>query len=270
VPESEDRPLGNSAESPDPDQPLLDDAQESTRIRELEDENKQLQSRIGDLARRIGEEKAQQEREYGDYFKRLTAWYDEHINGLKDTIAKLERKLIEVSDEDGAKAVLAARQEREAEENRAAQNRRAQEEAERQALEQALAEASAALGVEVDELRKTARSPQDAWRVAGQISKTRQEQTLQEMVTQKLAEAGINRVPDREEEVPDQEAASRVPSPSRASESAPRRSRRENDAVLTELNSLEERYQKARKTQKLSQAVALRGQIEAFKREHNL
>ena len=103
---------GQSNDSPDDTNPsVISELQ--AQIRAISDEKTQLESRIGDMARKMGESEKKMVGEYQDYFANLTAFYDEKLKSASDTIANLETKLIDVSDREGAQTVLQERTERE-------------------------------------------------------------------------------------------------------------------------------------------------------------
>ena len=101
-----------STDSLDQDPNLSSDDMQ-TKIAELEAEKKDLNSRVGDMARKMGEQERDLEGKYQEWYQGLQTYYDEQLKSKDGAINTLEQRLIETDDADGAKLVLEERLQRE-------------------------------------------------------------------------------------------------------------------------------------------------------------
>ena len=251
------------------DDPNLSSGNMQTKIAELEAEKKDLNSRVGDMARKMGEQERDLEGKYHEWYTGLQSYYDEQIKAKDGAINTLEQRLIEADDTEGAKLVLEERQQREAALAKSETDRREQSQKRQQVLSQTIQQAVTTFTSVDPSALSSAATPQEVWQLAGDLNKKAQDSQLDERLTS-LKEELLSAVkPSREAEVPAQEEASRTPGSSRGSETAST-SRRDGSNANAELNQMEEALLKARKDRKLATAVALQGQIHSLKRQLGL
>jgi hypothetical protein len=258
-----------STDSLDQDPNLSSDDMQA-KIAELEAEKKDLNSRVGDMARKMGEQERDLEGKYQEWYQGLQTYYDEQLKAKEGAINNLEERLIEVDDTDGAKTVLEERKQREQVVAQAEEERRA-EQANRQQILQNTIQQAIATFTDVDpSALSSAATPQEVWRMAGDLNKRAQDSKLDDRMNALKEELLSAVTPTREAEVPAQEEASRTPGSSRGSETASTSRRDGSDAANAELNQLEEALLEARKQRNLPKTVALQGQVHSLKRQLGL
>ena len=258
-----------STDSLDQDPNLSSDDMQ-TKIAELEAEKKDLNSRVGDMARKMGEQERDLEGKYQEWYTGLQTYYDEQLKSKDGAINTLEQRLIEADDTDGAKLVLEERQQREDAAAKAEQSRRDQQVQRQQDLQSTIQQAVSAFPDVDPSALNGVSTPQEVWRLAGELSSKAQETKLDDKMNALKEELLAAVKPNRDAEVPVQETASRTPGTSRGSESASTSRRDGSDAVNAGLIELEEKYNQARKAKKLAVAVALQGQIISYKKSFGL
>jgi len=252
------------------DNPNLSSDDMQAKIAELEAEKKDLNSRVGDMARKMGEQERDLEGKYQEWYTGLQSYYDEQLKAKDGAINNLEEKLIEVDNTDGARLVLEERQQRESAAAKVEQERREQQVNRQQVLQGAIQQAVGSFPDVDPSALSGAATPQEVWKMAGDLSAKAQESKLDEKMNSLKEELLAAVKPNRDAEVPAQEEASRTPGTSRGSESASTSRRDGSDAVNAGLIELEEKYEQARKGKKLAVAVALQGQILSYKRSFGL
>ena len=252
------------------DNPNLSSDDMQAKIEQLEAEKKDLNSRVGDMARKMGEQERDLEGKYQEWYTGLQTYYDEQLKAKDGAINTLEQRLIEADDTDGAKLVLEERQQRESAAAQAEQERREQQLRRQEVLSSAVQQATTAFPDVDPSVLSGATTPQDVWKMAGDESAKAQESKLDERMNALKEELLAAVKPNRDAEVPAQEEASRTPGTSRGSETASTSRRDGSDAAHAGLIELEERYEAARKGKKLAMAVALQGDIISYKRQHGL
>tara|TARA_R110001583_G_scaffold75341_11_gene207610 strand:+ start:2741 stop:3553 length:813 start_codon:yes stop_codon:yes gene_type:complete len=258
-----------STDSLDQDPNLSSDDMQ-TKIAELEAEKKDLNSRVGDMARKMGEQERDLEGKYQEWYQGLQTYYDEQLKSKDGAITNLEQKLVEADVHDGARLVLEERQQRETAAAEAEQERRERQVQKTQALQSTIQQAVTAFpDVDPSALSGAATSEQ-VWKMAGEISNKMKESQLDDKMNALKEELLAAVKPNRDAQVPAQEEASRTPGTSRGSESASTSRRDGSDAVNAGLIELEEKYNQARKAKKLAVAVALQGQIISYKKSFGL
>ena len=240
------------------------------KIAELEAEKKDLNSRVGDMARKMGEQERDLEGKYQEWYQGLQTYYDEQLKAKDGAINTLEQRLIEADDADGAKLVLEERQQREQAAVAAEQERRDQQLRRQEVLQGAIQQAVTSFPDVDPSALSGAATPQEVWKQAGELSAKAQESKLDEKMNALKEELLAAVKPTRDAEVPAQEEASRTPGTSRGSETASTSRRDGSNAAHAGLIELEERYDAARKGKKLAMAVALQGEIISYKRQHGL
>ena len=236
----------------------------------LESEKKDLNSRVGDMARKMGEQERDLEGRYQEWYTGLQSYYDEQLKSKDGAINTLEQRLIEADDTDGAKLVLEERQQRETAAAQIEQERRDTQVRRQEALSQTIQQAVSAFPDVDPSALSGAQTPQQVWQMAGDISSKAQESKLDEKMNALKEELLAAVKPNRDAGVPAQEEASRTPGTSRGSETASTSRRDGSNAVNAGLIELEERYEQARKGRKLAVAVALQGEILSYKRSFGL
>tara|TARA_R110000765_G_scaffold72922_1_gene142493 strand:- start:8259 stop:9071 length:813 start_codon:yes stop_codon:yes gene_type:complete len=250
--------------------PNLSSDDMQTKIAELEAEKKDLNSRVGDMARKMGEQERDLEGKYQEWYTGLQSYYDEQLKSKDGAINILEDRLIEVDDTDGAKTVLEERKQREQVVAQAEEDRRS-EQANRQQILQNTIQQAIGTFTDVDpSALSSAATPQEVWRMAGDLNKRVQDSKLDERMNALKEELLSAVTPTREAEVPAQEEASRTPGSSRGSETASMSRRDGGDTANAELNQLEEALLQARKQRNLPKTVALQGQLHSLKRQLGL
>ena len=252
------------------DNPNLSSDDMQAKIEQLEAEKKDLNSRVGDMARKMGEQERDLEGKYQEWYQGLQTYYDEQLKSKDGAITTLEQRLIEADDADGAKLVLEERQQREEAANKAMEDRRAKQAAQQNAIQNTISQVMQTYPDADPSRLLTATTPEDVWRMASDDHKKAQESQMDEKMNALKEEllAAVN--PSREAEVPAQEEASRTPGTSRGSETASTSRRDGSNAAHAGLIELEERYEQARKGKTLAMAVALQGEIISYKRQHGL
>ena len=258
-----------SADSLDQNPNLSSDDMQ-TKIAELEAEKKDLNSRVGDMARKMGEQERDLEGKYQEWYTGLQSYYDEQLKSKDGAINILEERLIEVDDTDGAKTVLEERRQREQVVAQAEEDRRAEQVNRQQVLQNTIQQAVATFTDVDPSALSSAATPQEVWRMAGDLNKRAQDSKLDSRMSALKEELLSAVTPTREAEIPAQEEASRTPGTSRGSETASTSRRDGTDSVNAGLIELEERYNEARKQRKLAVAVALQGEILSYKRSFGL
>lgn len=250
--------------SPQDDAPSVTELRET--IEELKTKQTEYETRIGSLVR----EKGQVETDFQQWGENTQRYYQEQAELAQATIVDLESKLIERSDEDGARAVLDARGERDIATARVADERDAENKRVQQALTDAKQQVVAAFGIDI-ELFSSTRTPQDVWALAGQINKDERAQELREIVSELKPTITSEPETTREDEVEEQEKNSQTPDSSRgASSAASRRGASVDDTVTAKVNQLEEAIKSARKRKRLPEMMALSMQLKSLKAEHGL
>ena len=250
--------------------PNLSSDDMQAKIAELEAEKKDLNSRVGDMARKMGEQERDLEGKYQEWYQGLQTYYDEQLRAKDGAINTLEQRLIEADDADGAKLVLEERQQREQAAVAAEQERRDQQLRRQEVLQGAIQQAVTSFPDVDPSALSGAATPQEVWKQAGELSAKAQESKLDEKMNALKEELLAAVKPTRDAEVPAQEEASRTPGTSRGSETASTSRRDGSNAAHAGLIELEERYDAARKGKKLAMAVALQGEIISYKRQHGL
>ena len=250
--------------------PNLSSDDMQTKIAELEAEKKDLNSRVGDMARKMGEQERDLEGKYQEWYQGLQTYYDEQLKAKDGAINTLEQRLIEADDADGAKLVLEERQQREQAAVAAEQERRDQQLRRQEVLQGAIQQAVTSFPDVDPSALSGAATPQEVWKQAGELSAKAQESKLDEKMNALKEELLAAVKPTRDAEVPAQEEASRTPGTSRGSETASTSRRDGSNAAHAGLIELEERYDAARKGKQLAMAVALQGEIISYKRQHGL
>ena len=241
--------------------PNLSSDDMQAKIAELEAEKKDLNSRVGDMARKMGEQERDLEGKYQEWYQGLQTYYDEQLRAKDGAINTLEQRLIEADDADGAKLVLEERQQREQAAVAAEQERRDQQLRRQEVLQGAIQQAVTSFPDVDPSALSGAATPQEVWKQAGELSAKAQESKLDEKMNALKEELLAAVKPTRDAEVPAQEEASRTPGTSRGSETASTSRRDGSNAAHAGLIELEERYEQARKGKKLAMAVALQGEI---------
>ena len=252
------------------DNPNLSSDDMQAKIAELESEKKDLNSRGGDMARKMGEQERDLEGRYQEWYTGLQSYYDEQLKAKDGAINTLEQRLIEADDTDGAKLVLEERQQRDDAAAQAEQERREQQMRRQEVLSQAVQQAVSSFPDVDPSALSGAQTPQQVWQMAGDLSSKAQESKMDARINNLKEELLAAVKPNRDAQVPAQEEASRTPGTSRGSETASTSRRDGSDAVNAGLIELEERYNEARKGKKLAMAVALQGQILSYKRNFGL
>ena len=250
--------------------PNLSSDDMQAKIAELEAEKTDLNSRGGDMARKMGEQERDLEGKYQEWYQGLQTYYDEQLKAKDGAINTLEQRLIEADDADGAKLVLEERQQREQAAVAAEQERRDQQLRRQEVLQGAIQQAVTSFPDVDPSALSGAATPQEVWKQAGELSAKAQESKLDEKMNALKEELLAAVKPTRDAEVPAQEEASRTPGTSRGSETASTSRRDGSNAAHAGLIELEERYDAARKGKKLAMAVALQGEIISYKRQHGL
>ena len=250
--------------------PNLSSDDMQTKIAELESEKKDLNSRVGDMARKMGEQERDLEGKYQEWYTGLQSYYDEQLKSKDGAINTLEQRLIETDDADGAKLVLEERQQREEAATKAEQSRRDQQVQRQQDLQSTIQQVVTTFPDVDPSVLSGASTPQEVWKMAGDFSAKAQELKLDEKMNSLKEELLAAVKPNRNDEVPSQEEASRTPGTSRGSETASTSRRDGSDAVNAGLIELEDRYEQARKGRKLAVAIAIQGEIISYKRSFGL
>jgi len=250
--------------------PNLSSDDMQAKIVELESDKKDLNSRVGDMARKMGEQERDLEGKYQEWYTGLQSYYDEQIKTKDGAINTLEQRLIETDDADGAKLVLEERQQREQATQQAEQERREQSTNRQRILTQTIQQAVSSFPDVDPSALQSASTPQEVWKMAGDLSAKAQESKLDDKMNILKEELLAAVKPARDAEVPAQEEASRTPGTSRGSETASTSRRDGSNAVNAGLIELEERYEQARKGRKLAVAIAIQGEIISYKRSFGL
>ena len=261
--------VGQSTDSLDQD-PNLSSDDMLTKITELEADKKDLNSRVGDMARKMGEQERDLEGKYQEWYQGLQTYYDDQLKAKDGAINTLEQRLIEADDTDGAKLVLEERLQREQAQAQAEEERRTQQVQRQQVLQNTIQQAVSSFPDVDPSMLTGASTPQEVWQMAGEYSSKAQESKLDDKMNALKEELLAAVKPSRDAEVPAQEEASRTPGTSRGSETASTSRRDGSDTAHAGLIELEERYEQARKGRKLAVAVALQGEIISYKRQHGL
>jgi len=250
--------------------PNLSSDDMQTKIAELESDKKDLNSRVGDMARKMGEQERDLEGKYQEWYTGLQTYYDEQIKSKDGAINTLEQRLIEADDTDGARLVLEERQQREQAASQAEEERKAQQAQRQNAIQNAVQQAIAAFPDVDPSALSNAATPEQVWQVAGETSTKLKESQLDEKMSALKEELLAAVKPSRDAGIPAQEEASRTPGTSRGSETASTSRRDGSNAVNAGLIELEERYEQARKGRKLAVAIAIQGEIISYKRSFGL
>lgn len=236
-----------------PDNSVIDRLQ--SEISSLQEAKAELESRIGDLARKSGEEKSSLESQYTQWADRTRAYYDEQLENARKTIAELEDQLIENLEDTGRKAVLDSKRRRDEEAEARTQAYRESVEKAQQALNQAKRDAAEAY--EVEEAELTGTTPDEIWRQARRIDREK----FTERIKSELQPAAP--APPAEEEPEPEEQTSKTPS------SSTRGARRE-EPEHAELIQLREDLEAAKKARNPGLGFRIKAQIDAYERQHGL
>jgi len=250
--------------------PNLSSDDMQTKIVELEAEKKDLNSRVGDMARKMGEQERDLEGKYQEWYQGLQTYYDEQLKSKDGAITNLEQKLVEADEHDGARLVLEERQHREQAAAEAENERRERQVQQKQAIQTTIQQAISAFPDVEPSALGSATTSEQVWKMAGELSNKMKETQLDDKMNALKEELLAAVKPNRDAEVPAQEEASRTPGTSRGSETASTSRRDGTNAANAGLIELEERYEQARKGRKLAVAVALQGEIISYKRQHGL
>ena len=238
------------------------------------DEKASLESRIGDLVRRHGQEKAEIVAKWEEWGANTSAYYAEKMRQMQDHIADLEGQLVDALPSEGARAVLESRREREAREKRESEEFAAKQDAQRRERETLAAEkARIAEDFELepaDLLEAT--TVADATRLAARLARQRDRQTFEERIAALAAERQAQSTADDDDsQVERQERNSRVPGATGSTTPPPQSARRETqNEVIAGLRELEERLAEAKKRRNMAATAHIMGNIVAYKRQHNL
>ncbi len=267
---------GNQPQADGDISPVEDDLQSSTddgnRVGQLETELADYKQRLGNAVRVHGEESKQLQTEYTTWAAGMKQYYDELAASKDQTIGTLEDKLIELSDSDGAKAVLEGQRARQEEEQAKREAREAAESAKRQEVTSAMESATRAFPqVTVDDLKDSVNA-EAVWKRASELNTEKQEQVLTATMEERMAELtqkmeakfGITAA---DAEVEEQEQASRTPGSSSQPVVAPAGRGVKEDPRSARLNELREALVQAKKTHQLQSAVGIKGDIIALETE---
>jgi hypothetical protein len=236
---------------------------DQTVIRQLEAKNKELESRIGDLVRTVGQEKQEKakiESDYKAWGENLVAYYQEESEKLRRVIAELENQLVEELPDDGAKRVLQQRneREREEEERRAARQREQQSYATQ--LEAAKRNAIATFGLEADDLQGVTDINQ-VWAVAGGISRRK----IAEEMRNEFQKAPTDEE-KREAEVDEERRNARTPGNGTPPPRETREERRPS-GLEAELEEARKEYAHWQSARKLDKAMNAKKRVMALERQ---
>lgn len=237
-------------------------AELQSKIEELKQEREEYESRIGTLVR----DKGTTQKQYQDWSTNLNRFYEEQAELTKDTIVSLESQLMEVSDLEGAQAVLKARTEREKAEKDAQQERAALLVNQQQELQSAIAEAAETFDIDPTELASATTSKQ-ANSMAAKKRREIDKQELKDLVSAMTPTSTANEEDTRDEEVAGEEENSRTPAASRGTTS---KRGSVDDAVAARVAELEGALKDAQKKKQLAVALAVGFELRKFKADNGL
>lgn len=271
--EQEQSNFNNEDDSLRPDtSAVLSDVQ--AQLQAAKEEKASLESRIGDLVRRHGQERAELVAKWEEWGANTSAYYAEKMRQQQEHIADLEAQLVEALPSEGARAVLESRREREAREKREAEEFAARQDAQRRERETLAAEkAKIAEDFELDPTDlNEATTVADATRLAARLARQRDRQSFEERIAALAAERQAQTTADDEQDqVERQERNSRVPGATGSRTPPPQSARRETqNEVVAGLRELEEQLAEAKKRRNMAATAHIMGNIAAYKRQHNL
>ena len=233
-------------------------------VQALRAQNEELNSRIGDMARKHGEEKKAVVDQWQSWADNTEAYYAEMFRQKDQRIASLEDQLVQELPQDGARLVLEDRKKFEDDQRAAIERRNREAQDAQRELANEKRKAMAAFGLTEADLAG-ATTADSVWAIAGEINRRK----IEEIVESRIPKAPEPVAPPAPEPVETPSNEGVVPPVGNSRPAAPTASRKDSD-VQTRLALLEREKLEASRNRNFNRVSHLITEIANFKREHGL